>query len=272
MSNQKNLGLTLAVIFAGVAISGSLIFFGVQYKNVGKGTLSDDALTKKIAEGVETYINAKIAEQQKQEAAANDPANAKKKYIVKAGKVKPVSKKDDHIKGSTDTPISLVEYSDFECPFCKGFHQSKTLDKLVEKYNGKVNWVYRHYPLDFHNPEATNEAEAAECANEVGGNEKFWQYAELVYERTGSNKQGIQNGTVQTLAKEIGLNEKKFQACLDGDKFLAKIQDDTRFGTEAGVTGTPGTIILNNATGEGTLIKGGQPISWFEEEIEKMMK
>jgi len=88
---------------------------------------------------------------------------------------------DDWIKGDKNAPISIVEYSDIDCPFCKRHHP--TLDQLVEEYDGQVNWVYRHFPLDQLHPDARKKAEASECAGDQGGNEAFWEFLDLLYKQ-----------------------------------------------------------------------------------------
>ena len=88
----------------------------------------------------------------------------------------------DHIRGNPNADITIVEYSDTECPFCKQFHQ--TMKQIIAEYgdSGKVAWVYRNFPLDQLHPKARKEAEALECANELGGNDKFWEYTDRLYE------------------------------------------------------------------------------------------
>lgn len=92
---------------------------------------------------------------------------------------------DDHILGNPDAEIIIVEYSDAECPFCKSFHL--TLHQVVDQYQGKVAWVYRHWPIPQLHPKAPKEAEAFECAGALGGNDMFWKYADKVLETTRSN-------------------------------------------------------------------------------------
>jgi len=90
--------------------------------------------------------------------------------------VDPVTEKD-HIQGSADAPVVIIEYSDTECPFCQRYYE--TLKQVISSNKDKVAWVYRHFPLDMH-PRARKEAEALECAAELGGNEKFWEYMDMI--------------------------------------------------------------------------------------------
>ncbi len=98
--------------------------------------------------------------------------------------IKPVSS-DDHILGNINARIVIIEYSDLECPFCKVFHN--TMHQVVEKSNGDVAWIYRHYPIPQLHPKAFHEAEATECAWEQGGNKTFWKYIDKLFEVTPSN-------------------------------------------------------------------------------------
>ncbi|MGB6882161.1 MAG: thioredoxin domain-containing protein, partial [Microgenomates group bacterium] len=91
----------------------------------------------------------------------------------------------DYIRGSKDARVFLIEYSDFECPFCKDFHE--TAQQIVDEYDGQVGWVYRHFPLDVLHAKARTEAIAAECAAELGGNDGFWAFIDKIYEITPSN-------------------------------------------------------------------------------------
>ena len=92
---------------------------------------------------------------------------------------------NDHLLGNKDAKIVIVEYSDTECPFCKQFHE--TLHRIYDEYgaDGKVAWVYRHFPLEQLHPKAPKEAEALECAAEQGGNDTFWKFTDMVYQTTG---------------------------------------------------------------------------------------
>jgi len=111
--------------------------------------------------------------------------------IASAGNKQPIAKQlrpvspDDHIVGNINAKIIIVEYSDLECPFCKVFHT--TMRQVMEKGNGDVAWVYRHYPIPQLHPKAFHEAEATECAWEQGGNEAFWKYTNRLFEITPSN-------------------------------------------------------------------------------------
>lgn len=225
---------------------------------------NEEFLAQQIQTGIQKYVQKQRQAQQK--------ARAERQRIAqrKAKNVRPVSKTHDHIYGNSDAIISLIEYSDFECPFCKRFHP--TARKIVETYEGKVNWVYRHFPLNFHNPGAKKEAEASECANALGGNEAFWKYADLIYERTTSNGRGFPIENLVPLAEEIGLDREKFQACLDSGRYRARVQEDLTEGSNSGITGTPGNILLHNGTGEVKLKSGALPFAALKAEIDQMLK
>src|SRR3990167_1785339 len=110
----------------------------------------------------------------------------------------------DHIRGNPDAPVKIVEYSDSECPFCKRFHD--TMKQVMDTYGktGKVAWVYRNFPLDQLHSKARNEATAIECAGELGGNDKFWAYADRLYEVTPSNN-GLDPMELHNIAQYVGL-------------------------------------------------------------------
>jgi protein-disulfide isomerase len=181
-----------------------------------------------------------------------------------AGDVKPVDAKVDHIRGNPDAKVSVIEYSDFECPFCSRNHP--TMKQILETYGDDVNWVYRHYPLPFH-PNAQKAAEASECAAELGGNDTFWEMTDMMMEK------GVTDATqFPVYAKAVGLNEAKFTECLTSGRHAQRVTDDMTGGSAAGVNGTPGNIVLNNETEESRNVSGAQPFSAFQTVIDEMLK
>ncbi len=176
--------------------------------------------------------------------------------------------KDDHVRGDRNSRVLLIEYSDYECPFCKRFHP--TTQQILDTYKGKVALVYRHYPLPFH-ANAQKEAEASECINELGGNDAFWKYTDAIYERTTSNGTGFALDKLGPLAKEVGVDQTKFQNCLDSGKYADHIKKDFDEGAKAGVSGTPGNILLDTKTGKTKLIPGAVPFDNFKTEIDSML-
>lgn len=176
--------------------------------------------------------------------------------------------KDDHINGNKNARILLFEYSDMECPFCKKFHP--TAQQIVDTYKEQVAWVYRHFPLSFH-ANAQKEAEASECANELGGNTAFWKYINTLYERTASGGTGFALTDLTPLAKEIGLNGVKFKECLDSGKYSQRVKDDIDSGGKVGVSGTPGNILLDTKTGKTKLMPGAYPFENFKQVIDEII-
>lgn len=162
---------------------------------------------------------------------------------------------DDTIKGDANAPVTIVEWSDFECPFCTRFYK-ETLWQIEENYikTGKVKFVYRDFPLSFH-ANAQKAAEAAECADDQGN---FWEMHDLLFEN------GVSRGTssFKQYAADLGLDTASFNECLDSGKYASEVQKDFQDGQIAGITGTPGFII------NGILVSGAQPFEVFQQIIE----
>ena len=182
-----------------------------------------------------------------------------------AGQVPPVTS-SDHVRGSANAAITLVEYSDYECPFCKSFHP--TMQRLMTEYNGKVKWVYRHFPLSFHQ-NAEKEAEAAECVAELAGNDAFWKFTDKIFEQTTSNGTGFALTSLPALAEEVGAPQKKFEDCLNSGKYTTYVQDQMAGGSAAGVDGTPGTIVLNDQ-GQTRLVAGAVPYEQLKAAVDAL--
>jgi protein-disulfide isomerase len=173
----------------------------------------------------------------------------------------------DWIRGNKNASVVLVEYSDYECPFCKNFHS--TMQQVAKEYGNKVAWVYRHYPLPFHT-NAQMESEAAECVGEVGGKDKFWQYSDMIYSKTQSTGTSFTKEQMVDMAAEVGVNKAKVQSCLDSGKYTQKVKDQMSAGAEAGIQGTPGTVIVGK-NGQKELIPGALPYDQVKPMIDKML-
>jgi len=187
-----------------------------------------------------------------------------------SGPVPPIDAKTDHIRGDLQkAQVAVIEYSDMECPFCKRVHP--TYQQIMQTYGDKVVWVYRHFPLSFH-ANAAKEAEASDCAAELGGNDAFWKYTDKIFEKTTSGGTGIALDQLAPLAKEVGLNASKFQSCLDSGKYTQHVQDDMNGGSSAGVSGTPGNIVLNLKTQKSQEVSGAQPFENFKSAIDAALQ
>ncbi|HUK42696.1 MAG TPA: DsbA family protein [Candidatus Acidoferrales bacterium] len=230
---------------------------------VMKELRESDFLSQQIELGIQNYIK----KQQQAQAAAR--AEEERQANEKAKQVRRVSAARDHIYGNPNAPVSLIEYSDFECPFCKRFHA--TANEIVDAYGGKVNWVYRHFPLSMHNPGAQKEAEASECVAQLGGNDAFWKFANAIYARTKSNGNGFPLDQLVPLGKEMGLDERQFKECIDGMKYASRVQEDLDEGAQIGITGTPANFLLRNDTGEVILKVGAQPAEAIKPDIDKLL-
>lgn len=175
------------------------------------------------------------------------PNNAKNSETVDPNtyggiEIKPITT-GDKIRGNPNAPITIVEFSDLECPFCKTIH--KTLQAVIDKYGkeGTVSWVYKHFPLTQLHSKAIKEAEAVECAGKLGGNDIAWKYIDKVIEITPSNN-GLDLAKLPEIATGLGLNEQKFNSCLDSGETSAQVQTEYEEALAAGGSGTPYSVFL----------------------------
>lgn len=163
--------------------------------------------------------------------------------------------KSDHVRGDFNAPITLVEFSDFECPFCERHYP--TINQILSNYKGKVRLVYKHFPLSFH-PNAQKAAESSECAGDQG---KFWEYHDKLFTNQPT---GYSLDKFKQWAVELKLNAKKFNDCLDSGKYASKVQADSQEGAQKGVNGTPATFV------NGQLVSGAVPYEQFKQIIDSL--
>ena len=231
MLNREQLLIPGAIVVAGICIALAILFTGAQN-------------------------------------ASGTPNPGQKLPAGNINDIRPVTSAD-HIIGSPNSQILLVEYSDLECPYCKEFHA--TLKKLAADYagTGKVAWVYRHFPLDKH-PQATVEAEASECVTALGGENAFWQFIDHIFEVTPSNNQ-FDLSLLPQFAKEAGVDEAQFSNCLSAHTYKQKVVADYANAIATGADATPWTIVVIPKTGEKAFINGAQSYDNLKKSIESVL-
>jgi protein-disulfide isomerase len=156
-------------------------------------------------------------------------------------------------RGPNAAPVTIVEFSDFQCPFC--VRAEDTVKQVMKAYDGKVRLVYRDFPLPFH-PEAQKAAEAAQCAGDQG---KYWE----MHEKLFANQKDLKPEALKGYAKELNLDQSKFEKCLDGGAKAAVVDANRKAGEKVGVTGTPAFFV------NGYQLTGAQPIDAFREIIDQ---
>ena len=239
MENNQKTGMTIpvAIIIAGLIIAGSIIY------------------TVKSRAPKEAAVDNKKTEE-------NQP-------LLVEENIRPVTSRD-HILGNPEAGVKVVEFSDTECPFCKSFH--RTMHQLINEYgkSGEVAWVYRHFPLDALHSKARKEAEATECANELGGNDKFWSYLDRLFETTPSNN-NLDLAKLPEIAKDVGLSRAEFEKCLESGKFAKRIQEDLDDAMNSGGNGTPYSVIIAKNKKK-SIISGAQPYAMVKSAVEAALQ
>jgi len=174
---------------------------------------------------------------------------------------------EDHIKGNPDATIKIVEYSDFECPFCKQFHD--TMNEIIgSDGNDDVAWVFRQFPLEqLHPVKAQAVAVASECAAEQGGNDAFWKFTDGYFDVTLTNNRTDIETIIPQLVRETGLDQSAFQTCFESGKYDDHIEADIANAVETGGRGTPWSILVA-PNGKTFPINGAQPAQAVQQLIE----
>ena len=237
-----------------IIITGVAAFFAGSYvSNFNSDTISQEELENAIAK-----LELKILEKQ---LPTNQPALPLK-----------ISSENNPVIGNPDAPITIIEFSDFQCPFCAKFHID-TLPSIMNEYikNGQVKLVFRDFPIQSIHPNALPASVAAECANEQ---KKFKEMHDVLFEKqnkwSNQNIESVMN-TFSQYASDLGLEEKAFDSCLKNGKYIEEIQKDLDDGRTYGISGTPGFFIGNDQIGFIEL-KGAQPFENFKKVIDNQLK
>jgi protein-disulfide isomerase len=240
MPNPNN-KLVATILLAAILVSGALVYVGYNFAN---GNISEDAF--------EVAVNNYAAKQQA--AAQKAQAEASKPQLITQEDLTD----DDAFLGEEDAPVTIVEFSEYQCPYCKR-HFDQVMPQIKEKYidTGKVKYIFRDFPLEFHD-QALPAALAAECAGDEG-NDKYFEMHDKLFE----NQADLSEEKIKELAEEIGLDMSSFDDCFDNETYKEEVEKDAADGKSIGVTGTPAFII------NGWGLKGAQPFSEFEKLIEQ---
>lgn len=155
---------------------------------------------------------------------------------------------EGHVYGEETAKIALIEFTDYDCPFCKRFHH--TPKNIVDNSQGNVKWIFKHFPLDSIHPQARAQAIAAECVSEIKGNRAFWAFTDsLMSAKNGGSK-------VSKFAADLGIDPQQLSDCINnGDKEQVVLADSEE-GMKLGVNGTPATVIMNTESGKAVMLSG----------------
>lgn len=175
----------------------------------------------------------------------------------------------DYIRGNPNAPILIVEYADYDCPFCKQYHE--TLNQIMDEYGvtGRIAWVYRQYPIGQLHPNSPNVSEAALCVGSLGGNEAFWKFTDMIFE----NRQ-IDEPTnpvkLPDYAAEIGISKDEYFACLDSNKTDEALKKSVEDAFNIGARGTPYTVIT--VGNEQAVVNGAQSYEVVKSILDSLLR
>ena len=162
----------------------------------------------------------------------------------------------DHIRGNLEAPVKIIEFSDYQCPYCQRFHV--TMQQVMAEYGDDVVWIYKHFPLSSIHPNAESAAIASECVAEQAGNDGFWQFTDAMF----AYQSQLGSALYLQVAEQIGVDINQFNDCVSSGKYSGKIQADLTLGGQNGVDGTPGNFI------NGLSVKGAYPFESIKQIID----
>ena len=229
--------IAIAILLSSIVVSGVVIYSGNNINTELK------TINSRLT-GIEGQVNTLAGSEQGQAAQPTVQARANTVSISLAGKIP---------RGDPNAGITIVEYSDFQCPFCE--RVEPTLDKILQDYAGKVKLYYKHFPLTQGHQYAQKAAEASECAADQG---KFWEYHDKLFENQGA----LDTNSLKRYATDLGLDAAKFNACLDNGDKTNQVNTELQEGISNGVQGTPAFLI------NGQLLSGAQPYANFKQIID----
>lgn len=244
---------SILLVVASILLSGMMIAAAVLYNGVQSRALSNNNNT----------ANNAPAEQ-------NDPIEARDINVD-------ISEDTPYLGKKSEAKIAIIEFSDFECPFCKRFHEGSRPD-IIKQYvdSGKAILAWKDYPLDFHDPLATKQAIAAQCVYEQKGNKAYFDYIDLIFANTESGGEGMKESKLNELAKAIkDLDTAKFDTCLKEEQTLDKVKASMDFANQNGVNGTPGFLIGKLEDGKltgGIRVAGALPIATFQQYLDGFLE
>ncbi len=236
---SDNIMIPIAIVIAGIFIAGA-IFFG---DNSGSSNTASNKQTDQTAPQTTSSME----------------------------NIAPITSLD-HIRGNPDALVKIIEYSDYECPFCKRFHS--TMKRAMNEYgkSGKVAWIYRQFPLDqLHPKNGRTVASASECIAELAGNEAFWKFSDRFFELTPSNDNTDLTIILPQIYSEIGVDQGKVEACISSGKYDQHIQDNIDNAILTGGRGTPWSIVIA-PNGQKFPLSGAQPYNSVKQLIEIALK
>jgi|AntRauTorckE6833_2_1112554.scaffolds.fasta_scaffold00900_2 protein-disulfide isomerase len=174
----------------------------------------------------------------------------------------------DYILGNPNAPIVMIEYSDYDCPFCKQYH--RTMHQIMDEYGvtGKIAWVYRQFPLVELHPNAPKVSEAALCVGDIGGNEAFWSFSDQIFDGR-SIDQATNVTKLPQYAEKSGVDSAQYAACMSEGRMKQAVEDSIRDGFDAGARGTPYTILrIGN---QQAVVNGAQPYDVVKGIVENLI-
>lgn len=235
-AKKVNISVPAAIVTAAAIIGLAIIFtFGP------KGTGTPSPATKNAENGQPTSVAANIA-------------------TVRSA---------DYVRGTASADVVIIEYSDSDCPYCAQFH--KTMQETLASYDGKVSWVYRHYPLTSLHPNARNEALALTCVGELGGQKAFWLFLDTVMGVTlGADDSGM--ATLTTLALQHSINGNLFASCMQSNETKAAVDASIAEAQSIGARGTPFSVAVNQKSGKQAVIPGAVPAEYLKQTIDSLLK